>query len=132
MHDYILAQYGRWDEEAALKKTLEVGAQSHDIIEVEGDPVGCCLVEREADQIKVLRIYILPGYQGQGIGSSILKEICSEGDAKNLPVALRVLKVNPAKRLYERFGFQVTEETESHFLMTRVPCDSSLQLNFGH
>jgi ribosomal protein S18 acetylase RimI-like enzyme len=32
-------------------------------------------------------------------------------------VTLQVLKVNPARRLYERLGFRVTGETPTHFLM---------------
>ena len=36
-----------------------------------------------------------------------------------MPVELQVLKVNPARRLYGRLGFQVTGETETHYLMQR-------------
>jgi hypothetical protein len=36
-------------------------------------------------------------------------------------VRLRVLRVNPAERLYWRLGFEVVGETESHLLMELVP-----------
>ena len=32
---------------------------------------------------------------------------------------LRVLQANPVRRLYERHGFAVVGETDSHFLMRR-------------
>ena len=37
--------------------------------------------------------------------------------AAGLPVRLRVFRVNPASRLYERLGFVATGETDTHVLM---------------
>jgi hypothetical protein len=34
-----------------------------------------------------------------------------------------VLKVNPAKRLYERLGLAVIGETDTHYLMRRPAAD---------
>jgi hypothetical protein len=38
-----------------------------------------------------------------------------------VPVRLRVLVVNPAKQLYERLGFVVTETTPEFFYMEKTP-----------
>ena len=62
-------------------------------------------------------IEIHPDYQGQGIGTAIIHKIMAEGVLKMKPVFLPVLKVNPAKRLYERLGFSVVNETPIHFYM---------------
>jgi hypothetical protein len=43
-----------------------------------------------------------------------------ESDQTQLPVKLRVLKVNPARRLYERLGFIHKGETPTHYLMERA------------
>ena len=60
-------------------------------------------------------IHVLPAWQSRGIGSSILDSLKAEATARDVPFRLRVLKVNPrAKALYERHGFRVTEETETH------------------
>ena len=40
---------------------------------------------------------------------------------QGLPVKLGVLKVNPARRLYERLGFRMVEETEVSYGMAATP-----------
>jgi hypothetical protein len=40
------------------------------------------------------------------------------------PLGLRVLRNNPAHRLYERLGFRVMEETETHIYMEALPGDA--------
>ncbi len=60
-------------------------------------------------------IEILPDYQGRGLGAAIIHGIIAEADAHHLPVRLQVLKINPARRLYERLGFVITGETETPF-----------------
>ena len=42
-----------------------------------------------------------------------------QADAAHLPLELQVLKVNPAKGLYERLGLAVIDETKTHYLMRR-------------
>ena len=39
--------------------------------------------------------------------------------------AITVLKVNPARRLYERLGFAIVGETETHYLMRWRPADAA-------
>ena len=62
-------------------------------------------------------IEILPTHQGLGIGASIIQEIIDDAASKQKPISLSVLKVNPAKSLYERLGFSTIEETDTHFIM---------------
>jgi len=79
------------------------------------------LEERDAD-IFLRVIEILPAHQGQGIGFRIIRQIIDDASSKQKPVYLRVLKVNPARGLYERLGFSVIEETDTHFIMkTSLP-----------
>ena len=47
----------------------------------------------------------------------VIGELLAEADERNVQVELRVLKVNPAKSLYERLGFAVFDETETHYRM---------------
>jgi ribosomal protein S18 acetylase RimI-like enzyme len=62
-------------------------------------------------------ICILPEYQGNGIGTKLLLGLIEKH--KSQDIYLRVFKQNPAKNLYERLGFEVYGETETHFLMVR-------------
>jgi hypothetical protein len=47
--------------------------------------------------------------------------VLEQARASHLPVSLRVLKVNPAQRLWRRLGFTVVGETETHWLMELPP-----------
>lgn len=56
-------------------------------------------------------LHVLPEFRGQGIGAAILEH--AEEDARKRGIklmALSTLTTNPARRLYERFGFTVEDE----------------------
>ena len=90
------------------------------IVVVGGEDVGGVVVEWGAADAFVANIEILPDYQGCGLGATIMRGVIAEADARTLPVRLRVLKINPARRLYARLGFVVTGETATHCLMTKL------------
>jgi ribosomal protein S18 acetylase RimI-like enzyme len=48
---------------------------------------------------------VAPGYRGQGLGTRLLAELLAAPAARG-PVSLSVSADNPARRLYERFGFR--------------------------
>ena len=73
----------------------------------------------QPDAVKLHRVFLLPEAQGRGIGTRLVEEVLAASRATRRPVRLRVLRVNPARRLYERLGFKVTGETETHFEMER-------------
>lgn len=50
-----------------------------------------------------------------------MSELFREADRSDKPVRLRVLKVNPARRLYQRLGFRIVDEDETHYTMLRSP-----------
>lgn len=92
-----------------------------DIIVLDGEDAGTVqLVRRDADYL-LGEFYLLPRHQGCGVGSRLLRRMLSQADAERLAVTLQVIKINPARKLYERHGFRVTGETATHFLMERAP-----------
>jgi GNAT superfamily N-acetyltransferase len=66
-------------------------------------------------------IYLFPESQRRGLGSRILKHCLGLADRKGRPVKLEYLKWNPVGALYQRHGFIVVRETDSHWLMERPP-----------
>jgi ribosomal protein S18 acetylase RimI-like enzyme len=64
-------------------------------------------------------MYILPSHQNRGIGTRLVRELAREAKESGRPLRLRVLSVNPARRLYEREGFQVTSTTPERIFMER-------------
>ena len=123
METYIDATWG-WDENTQRQRQQEeFAAYTYQVIEVAGQSVGTCIVRREPDCFYLSGLYLLPEYQGRGLGSLVLQSLLSEGEAHKLPIRLRVLRVNShAQRLYERHGFTVTDETEIDFIvMEKAP-----------
>jgi ribosomal protein S18 acetylase RimI-like enzyme len=78
---------------------------AHDLVFVEGEPVGRLYVVRDEDQILVVDIGLLPEHRGRGVGSALLTELIAEAGAAGKTVSVHVEHRNPARRLYERLGF---------------------------
>ena len=66
-------------------------------------------------------IEIAPQVQRRGLGTKLIGELTVESDRLGVPIRLRVLTTNPAKRLYERFDFRVVKETAERYWMERPP-----------
>ena len=59
------------------------------------------------EYIPELSIAVLPGYRDLGIGTQLLNHMLAKAAERYPGVSLSVTSENPAKRLYERLGFQV-------------------------
>jgi GNAT superfamily N-acetyltransferase len=113
--DVVTRQFGRWDEamqDAFFDKNWALSP--HQVVELDGSPVGCFSREIKPDHIFLAEVQLLPEYQNRGIGSSLVRQQQDEGAKLGVPVRLRVLKESRARRLYERLGLVVTGETETH------------------
>jgi len=72
--------------------------------------------------VGILAVVRLPEYQSKGIGSVCMKHIIEDATASMLPIRLQVLKVNNrAAAFYRRWGFRSIGESDTHFLMERIP-----------
>jgi ribosomal protein S18 acetylase RimI-like enzyme len=115
---YIEQTFGAWRQEEQRARFFErTDPATHRIVERAGEPIGCLAVRWLPGEVRLDRVLLLPAAQNQGIGSRLVAEVLAEAAAAGLPVRLRVLRANPAQRLYERLGFAVTGYTETHVLM---------------
>lgn len=64
------------------------------------------------DQTPELSIGVAPDVRGRGIGARLLEALLTEADERHEAVCLSVRADNPAKRLYERHGFEVVEDAD--------------------
>jgi ribosomal protein S18 acetylase RimI-like enzyme len=87
------------------------------IVEQDGAPVGRLYRERQADDIHVIDISIIPELRGRGLGTMLLREILDEAAGAGLTVSIYVEHYNPAKRLYHRLGFQEVGENGVYHLL---------------
>lgn len=122
MRDFIVATWGRWDEERVQRESLEKSMLPHArVIQVDDVGAGVFCVTRLPTYIQLEQIYVLPEYQRMGIGSSLIKGLITEASQSQLPIRLHVMAVNPAKQFYEKFGFIVTQKMPEFFFMEKMP-----------
>lgn len=81
------------------------------IILANGRVIGRLVVNRAKDEIRIVDIALLASYQGHGLGTRLLGDLCKEAASENKAVRLHTLKNSRAKRLYERLGFSRIGET---------------------
>ena len=79
--------------------------------------IGTLEILTNSKRILINMFYILPEFQNQGIGSKLIRDILDRAQRQSLRVRLAVLKINPARRFYERHGFRKVEETDTHWKM---------------
>jgi len=117
LRDYV-AQIWGWDEAFQAARFQErFDPACYQVVVVAGLDIGAVAVEWRDEVVFLADIEILSEWRGQGLGAAIVSTLLAEAGHRGLPVALQVLKVNPARRLYERLGFRVVEETPTHELM---------------
>ena len=92
-----------------------------EVIEADGAPVGRLYVARWKDEIRIMDIAVLPEHRGNGVGSSLLRDLLDEADAAGKSVTIHVERLNPALRLYERLGFSVAEDKGVYLFLERPP-----------
>lgn len=78
-------------------------------------PIGLLKYESRQDCVHIMQFQLVPACQGKGYGRTILSQVIAAAGKK--PVTLKVLKQNPAKRLYLSMGFeQVGEDADEYHL----------------
>ena len=111
MRPHILQSGNTFDDERELPRVLD-RLDCARIITKNGERIGLFKVVRDVDPWDLAQIQVAPGHQRCGIGNTLLTQLLEEARAANVGVQLVVLKLNPARRLYERLGFRMigTEE----------------------
>jgi len=84
-----------------------------------GRRVGYVSVKRDNRGIYIENIQLSSSLHGKGIGTDILKRLLDRYDQD--VIRLTTFSDNPARRLYERLGFIVTEREEGTIRMARFP-----------
>ena len=114
LKDYVTQTWG-WDEDWQKRNFAENFKPEKAKIIVFGEKeIGYWEVSEKETETVLISIRLLPEYQNRGIGTEIIKDLLSDS---RKPVRLQVLKVNPAQKLYKRIGFEIFDETDTHFLM---------------
>jgi len=88
----------------------------YSVVLIDGRPAGRVWVGRDAEQIRLLDIALLPEFQNRGAGTRLLRRLMDEArrEGKALRHMVFVLN-NEAHRFYERLGFTVIEDFDGAY-----------------
>jgi ribosomal protein S18 acetylase RimI-like enzyme len=123
MEPYVTQVWG-WDEHWQVEHFRQRFVPDRlRIVVAEGQQIGVLEVEKRPSELYLANLRISPAFQRQGWGTQILRDLLLQAHSAGVPLTLQVLKVNhAARRLYERLGFHVIEETPIHYHMSAQGC----------
>jgi len=121
MRPMVEEVFGAWDRTDQLRRFEERAEDLVEVIEADGRAVGAIHLATDDDGSVVIGLVeVLPACQGLGIGGQAIRVTCERAAREGRHVSLRVRKPNRARRLYERLGFAVEGENETHYLMRKT------------
>jgi ribosomal protein S18 acetylase RimI-like enzyme len=82
--------------------------------------MGRIYLETTSAEVRLMEITLLPGHRNQGVGTHLMNELLRYADSLQRQVSLHVEPFNPAKRMYERMGFVVSETRGLYEFMVRA------------
>lgn len=125
LREYVDQVWGWDDAEQLARFQHRFVATRYKVIVVGGRDIGAVAVDWAEHEVFLADIEILPEWRGRGLGTAAISDLIAAAARCRLPVALQVLRVNPARRLYERLGFQIVGETATHYRMCTMPAEPS-------
>ncbi len=120
-YDAIEAVFG-WDE--CVQRRLhrsELKQAFPTIVQIGEGAIGSYLFQEFSDHFYLGRFFLLPQFQGKGLGGNILAKVVLEADTECKPIRLCYLQGNRVERLYQRFGFKRLKENLQFVYMERPP-----------
>ena len=120
--EYVKQVWG-WDNSYQRElHNRRFAAQDVCIIQLHEVDIGFLAVSHTSDMLKVNQLFILPEYQGRGIGSACMTRIIDDANLEQKFVVLQVLKVNTRGiTFYQRLGFTIVGESTTHVQMKKSP-----------
>ena len=118
MEPYIIRYFGPWDTKS-FRRLFDSGSN---YLIAKGDRnVGYVRLRHiDKDTLKIDDLQVIDELQGQGVGTLALQKIYSIARESHYHrVELRVFHNNPAKRLYEREGFDQISSDNQASIMSR-------------
>ena len=113
LHLNMAAQAVSFREQWALTQVRIITSDSSD--------VGWLQSTMQDDVLFIAQLFVDGPFQRKGIGTEVMHRLIGEATLLNHALCLAVVKINPALRLYQRLGFQITHEDDRKFYMKRDP-----------
>ena len=120
MREYVEATWG-WDDEWQRTHFAASYAPERQAVIVRGGSVlrdvGRISLTRHWRKIFLRDIELLRSDRNHGVGTAILTAVLAMARDSNRYVELRVLRCNPAQRLYMRLGFRIVDDDGARLRM---------------
>lgn len=120
MKSYVEATWG-WDEQWQRRHFEQTYAPArHAVVVRHGAPardIGRISLTRHWRKIFLRDIELVPEERNHGLGGALIGALLGLARAERRAVELVVLKCNPAQRLYQRLGFEVTGDDGERLTM---------------
>lgn len=111
---------------------MQFGAQSeyyatqypqgeHQIIVLDGQPVGRLYTVETEDEIRIMDVTVLPAHRGAGTGTTLIKNLVARAQEARKPLRIYVETYNRSLALFERLGFRKIEEDGINVLLEWRP-----------
>jgi GNAT superfamily N-acetyltransferase len=91
------------------------------IIALDGADIGWLQNRTQNGTYFLAQVFVEAPLQRRGIGTAVMHRLIDEASRAGQAMTLGVVKINPAKRLYDRLGFHITHEDNRKFYMRREP-----------
>ncbi len=122
-----LENIGRFDPERARERLWNSFYPEHtQFIVVNGQRVGFHTFRPVDDGFYLNHLYVLPGWQGRGIGSHVLRQLLAQADVLGQPVHLCALRDSASNAFYQRHGFVQTrvDDPDIYYLRPAGPASA--------
>lgn len=96
-------------------------AADHFIITMEAEPAGRLYVNRQASQILIVDLTLLPEFQGRGIGRGLVSALQHEAASSGKTLTGSVARWNPAAAFWQRMGFDLSGGDEMYSRISWSP-----------
>ena len=117
MNEHLLRAGITLSEQYHLSRINEFFSDSHLILR-DKQAVGLIKLGVLSTSLHIRQLQILPEFHRMGIGSYVMDVVKKQSVKIELPITLSVLLDNPAKSLYLRHGFIVTEKNDLEYKMS--------------
>ncbi len=92
-------------------------ANDYQIISLDNQIIGFFKIVSSDTEIYLAEIQIAKDYQRLGIGTHLIRSLIEKAQTNHQKLWLKVLKTNPAQRLYQRLGFTTVAQSSTHHIM---------------
>jgi len=102
--DYVAMGLAKWWTEDATIPAIRAGRVT--VAEVDGEVVGIASVGSHEDYLVLWKLYVLPEYQGKGVGSALVESVVAAATGVHREIRISYLVGNTlAEAFYRGKGF---------------------------